>query len=349
MSHPAIAGLASRPPAVLATGVILRTRVRLARNIDGLPFKAKLGEQQARAVLETMGPRLQRVLGDDSTLVDLAACSSVERQVLVERHLISPELATTARPAACIISNDERTSLMLGEEDHVRLQTLHPGSDLLGTLDRCVSLDQRLEQEITWAFHERFGYLTSCPSNLGTGLRASVMLHLPALVRSSAIRTVLRGLERLRIAVRGVYGEGSEAIGAIFQISNQRSLGMSEEDIVSGLEEAAHAIVDQELMERDRLLRQQNPELEDLVQRSIGLLRHARLLQAEETAEHFSNLRLGLVCGLLPRRLAEELPHRELACRNGHLQLLYPEQAADAAGRHRLRAHILRQWVAEWV
>ncbi len=347
--NPVIRQLLDHFPDSSVSGAVLSTRVRLARNLEGLPFRAKLGESQARALVDTIGPTALRCLDDDQAqLLDLSTCTSLERQVLVERHLISPDLATTSRPAACVLSANERVSVMIGEEDHVRIQVLAPGNDLIGALDRAIELDQYFEHQINWAVHPRFGYLTSCPTNLGTALRASVMLHLPALVRSEEIRSVLRGLSRLHMTVRGVYGEGSETAGHCFQLSNQRTLGMAEETIVEAMDEVTRSIVEHELLARERLLRGRRDEIEDLVHRAIGTLANARLVSNEEASEQFGWLRLGLACQLLPDHLATELPRQETYCRNAHLQLTHPGEAEQSQERSHLRAQLLREWVTSW-
>jgi protein arginine kinase len=243
--------------------------------------------------------RLERATGwDDALVFHLRDLEVPERQALGERQLISRDLAAGKRVSALYASPDEHIAVMINEEDHLRIQVITHGLALSESLTRAVELDRQLEAQISYAVSARHGYLSACPTNTGTGMRASVMLHLPALAETQDLRQVLRGLSKLHMTVRGLHGEGSEASGHFYQISNQRSLGQSEEDIVAHIQEAVARIIEYERLARAALLSRNRTRIEDRVWRALGLLTHARSVAYDELIDQLSWIRLGAALDL---------------------------------------------------
>ncbi|MCL6445776.1 MAG: protein arginine kinase, partial [Alicyclobacillus sp.] len=233
--------------------IVLTSRIRIARNLEGLPFPVLQTDSHAQEVIQRVQQALAspqvRALGQFE-LVRCSALSPLDRTVLVEKHLISRDLAEQARHGAVALRQDEVLSIMVNEEDHLRIQSIVPGLRLEEAWKLANAVDDALESQLTYAFHERFGYLTACPTNVGTGIRASVMMHLPGLVLTGQVQRMLTAVSQVGLTVRGLYGEGSEAIGNIFQISNQVTLGESEQEILQNL-----AGVVQQLIDRERTTR----------------------------------------------------------------------------------------------
>lgn len=348
--HEAIARLIERPAprGRDPQQVAISTRIRLARNILHLPFPCRMSDSQRRHLVTAIGQTCSKLLADrPHDLLSLDALCSTEAQVLVERHLVSPAMATTGQACAALIDRSERLSLMIGEEDHLRLQVLVPGCDLSTALSEAIALDQRCENELGYAYDERFGYLTACPTNTGTGLRASVMLHLPALTRSGDLRAALTGIARLHLTVRGLYGEGTDSTGDYYQISNQRTLGRSEQDVIEELDEVVRHLSEHERLAREQLRDEHQADLADLIGRARGCLAHAHVLSSDEACTLLAQLRLGIACGELPDELLETLDHIDLTTRSAHLRLSHPD-CDDTDKRKRLRARLLREWMATW-
>jgi len=282
--------------------IALSSRVRLARNVDGIPFPHVADAAQATRVLE---------LADEATtelnrfghfgrleLFHLQGMTRIERQALVERHLISPQLARCAELAAVALRDDEAISIMVNEEDHFRLQIITSGLQLQQAHELAGRMDNVMEKRVRYAFNERHGYLTSCPTNVGTGLRASVMMHLPALVSAGAMGRLVNAMNKVGVAIRGFYGEGTEPVGNVLQVSNQITLGQKEEDIISNLEAVTRQIIAQERQARRELLQHSRERLTDRVGRALGILRHAHILPTGEAMQHLSDVRLGVDLGL---------------------------------------------------
>ena len=329
------------------SGIVVSSRIRLARNVAGSAFHRKLTRPRQQELVERLIESLARAApwGKDALVAQLPKLSEAERQALVERQLISRELAAVKRPAAVCVSADEVHSVMINEEDHLRLQVIQAGLSLERNLELAVALDQALEQEIEWAFHPTYGYLTACHTNVGTGMRASIMLHLPALAETGELKQVLRALAKLHMTVRGTHGEGSEAAGHYYQVSNQRSLGVREQDLVSSISEATERIVAAEQMARQALLDKGRVRLEDKVHRAWGVLTNARSLNTEELSEHISWVRLGVALRVLPTARWATLDRILLQCQPAHLQLMHAE-ADDPARRDPLRATLVREWLS---
>ena len=243
-------------------------------------------------------------------LLKMQECSPIERQVLVERHLVSHELGDGARPRGIYVAKDDRVSIMVNEEDHLRLQALTPGFQLAEAWALADAADDELDGTLEYAFSDDIGYLTACPTNAGTGLRASVLIHLPALVLLEEIQRVLKSIMQVGLNVRGLYGEHSEIMGNLFQISNQTTLGRSERDSIESLERVTKQIIETEERARERMLRDARTQLEDKVWRAYGTLRYCRSIQAKEVINLCSAVRLGVAMGLeglCPLRVVNEL------------------------------------------
>lgn len=307
--------------------VVLSTRIRLARNLEGFPFPHVLSEAQAAEVIRKVEAGVREIdkiqvpgVVSPVELYRLAEIPPLARQVLVEKHLISPPLAQDARGRAVAISADEAVSIMVNEEDHIRIQVLSSGLDLENTWTLASRVDDALEEKLTYAFHNVRGYLTACPTNLGTGLRASVMVHLPALVITGQAGRLFNTLGQFGLAVRGYFGEGTDAQGNIYQISNQVTLGRSEEDIIANLSGVAQQVIEHERKARDHLKRQMRAQIEDRVGRAYGILTGAHILSSEEAMRLLSDVRLGVDLGLIPRVPVKVLNELLVAIRPAFLQ-----------------------------
>ena len=339
--------------------VVVSCRVRLARNLDGFPFITRLKPERAAVVCK----RIERVLGlrefsGESYWIPMEDASPVLRLMLRERHLVSRDLAPTDprisnRPGRAVAFNlDETLSVMVNEEDHLRLQSLSPGFSLRDSYDRIRGVDIELEEELGYAFSSQFGYLTGCPTNVGTGLRASVMLHLPALglVRKE-LEKVFSAAQSTGLAVRGMYGEGSRAGGDFYQISNQVTLGRSEDDLIADLEDLVPCIVAFEQRVRTMLYEEQSSALEERVQRSLGTLRTARSMRSDVALVHLSNVRLGACLGLVGGISTMEVNCLAVQIQKGHVHILaggtVDTHLADPTERDMLRAAFLRRRLAE--
>ncbi len=277
--------------------LVLSSRIRLARNIEGFPFPNSMTSAQMEELVQRVDTAINA--SHSFLLLRMADLPQRERRLLVERHLISPQLAKCGQGAA-LINKDETISILVGEEDHLRIQCLLSGLQLEQADAISQSIDAMLGKHLLYAFDSEFGYLTACPTNLGSGMRASVMVHLPALSLTGQTEALLSAVSKLGYAVRGIYGEGSAAPGHIYQISNQMTLGTLEEDILSNLSATLARVMERERSVRESLLRTNGLEIEDLVFRSMGVLHFARKLNTQEAMEHISNLKLGAGLGLLP-------------------------------------------------
>lgn len=286
--------------------VVLSTRVRLARNLQGYAFGSRARLNDRLAVLsQVTGARGRVPLLNDAAIRDLGELPVRLRQMLMERRLVSRELLGEghegeSRGAGVVLSPGGPLSVMVNEEDHLRLQGLLSGLRLRETWDLLDELDEQMGRELPYAFHPEFGFLTSCPTNVGTGLRASVLVHLPALVLTKEIGKVLQGLSQVGLTFRGLYGEGSEVVGNFFQLSNQTTLGKSEEDLVDHLDRMVRQVIHFEEQARQVLLRDAAAVTEDKIWRAYGLLRYARSLSFEEVMNLLSGVRLGVGLKLLP-------------------------------------------------
>lgn len=341
-----LGGLATSPPAWLASpgehnGIVLSSRVRLARNLADQAFRARLPGSDQRRLVDGLLARLAPALPWPIRAFRTDALSTAESAMLQERHLVSRELGADAN-GAVFLRDDGRASILINEEDHVRLQVLGPDLCIPALLAEATELDRRLEKVVDWAYHNYFGYLTSCPTNIGTGLRASVMLHLPGLVETKDLAKVLRGLGKLHMTARGAAGEGSEAHGHVYQVSNQRTLGQSEEAIADQLVEVAQQILEYEILARDALIAGDRPYVEDRVYRALGLLTNARRLSSAELHDSLSWIRFGRSAGIIDAPSWPTLDEIWVTAQRGHLLLSHPN-ADQAPERNRVRAATVRQ------
>jgi protein arginine kinase len=304
--------------------IVISSRVRLARNVRGHRFLIQAPEEERGELEQELRGILARVdFGEEMVYIPLQTTGAIEAEVLVERHLISRELARADGPRAVCCSPGEGTSIMVCEEDHLRLQVLRSGFQLDAAWEAADGLDDRVAKHVEYAFSSRYGYLTCCPTNVGTGMRASVMMHLPALVYTKHIEKVFGAGGKMGLAVRGLYGEGTQAEGDFFQISNQVCLGVSEADVLEKLARIVPSFVDYERKVRDQLARTDRAALEDKVWRAYATLRAARTITSTETLELLSAIRLGVNLGLLPKPLTiETVNELFVSSQPAHLQKL---------------------------
>jgi len=277
--------------------IVLSTRVRLARNFKDYPFPARLDSNERKKVNELVKDIIIKPESTSLKYIEMSDLSSYQAVSLAEKHLVSPEFASDSTGRALILSDDEDVSIMLCEEDHVRIQVIYPGLSLDEAYEKASEFDAMLDKEADIAFDERIGYLTQCPTNLGTGMRASVMLHLPALGRSSAMSRLATTVAKLGLTLRGAYGEGSEPIGDIYQLSNQVTLGISEKAAIQNLKSITQQIVTQEKQAREALLK--DDMFIDKIWRAYGILRSAHMISCNEFTQLVSLVRLGASAGLI--------------------------------------------------
>ena len=324
--------------------VVMSCRVRLARNLAGFPFVSRASEAQLQEILHLAKPVLLRdELATGMIWVDLNKSTLGDRRLLFERHLISKHQAEAEIRRAVAVSGDETLSVMVNEEDHLRMQMMSPGMQLAKVFEQLNAVDDAIEAKVDYAFSPRWGYLTACPTNVGTGIRFSVMMHLPALKITNEIEKVRRAARDLHLAVRGYYGEGSESAGDFYQISNQVTLGRSEKEILEGFQTViVPRIIEYEHQSRRVLVERNCTLLDDRVHRALGILRTARLLGAEEAMKLLSRVCLGVHTGRLPDVNISAVRHLVLLVQAAHLKLhaggeLSPDQLREA------RATLIRQ------
>ena len=291
--------------------VVISSRVRLARNLKDKPFPHLLEEKEAKQVEERILKAIETVKKYNSwgnmVSIDLSELTPLDRNVLVEKHLISPQHAKGGFGSAVAIKPDETVSIMVNEEDHLRIQALASGLELEEAIIVAGGIDDLLDAEIDFAYDEKAGYLTACPTNVGTGLRASVMVHLPALAVADETSRVLTAVNKVGLVVRGIYGEGTEGQGNVFQISNQITLGQTEKEIIENLALVAKQVVAEEKRVREGLYKNHKTKIEDRVFRSLGILANARILSSGEAIKLWSDVRLGLELGMLPMMKMKEI------------------------------------------
>lgn len=325
--------------------IAVSTRVRLARNLSDTPFPDAKNPDGSRASLDRIAAAMfGSDTGESFRLVDLTAVSNLEAVGLMERHLISPEFAEKKGPRGVLLSEDDGVAVMINEEDHLRIQALAAGLSLSDRLGAARRVDEAAEDKLPIAFDEKLGYLTKCPTNLGTGLRASAMLHLPALTDSGAIRQLSANAGKLGFAVRGLFGEGSTAKGALYQISNQTTLGFDEETITTRLEDVIGQFIAAERKTRAGAVERDGAGLSDRVWRAVGILAYARAISSDETMMLLSNVRLGTSLGMLEAPGIPELNRLlwEIQPANLLLGAGIPPDEADSVNRDALRAEKLR-------
>ena len=280
--------------------IVVSTRIRLARNIAGIPFPSRMNSAQRRE----LNRQVREAVSDSNTpfarslkFIEMSDVPEDERRAMVERHIVSPEFAAEDAGRAVILSEDESISIMIGEEDHLRIQVLYGGLQLEKAFDVAARLDSLLCDRLNFAFDEQLGFLTECPTNLGTGLRASVMLHLPVIESRGQISALADSVNKIGFTVRGMYGEGSRAAASLYQISNQITLGISEKNALDNLKIITQQLIDKERKEREEL---NKLKVEDMCMRAVGILSSARILDSSEMMKLLSEIKLGVAMGVLP-------------------------------------------------
>lgn len=323
--------------------VVLSTRIRLARNLCDRPFPGWAKPAQRRDILSVCeGAVAAAHTLSGGTVLSMEELTELQKQILVERHLVSRELAGKPVGSAVVISADQAAAVMINEEDHLRIQFLRSGYDLPALWEAINALDSELEQKLDYAFDPHWGYLTACPTNLGTGLRASIMMHLPGMVLGGHMEKVVRALGQKGMVVRGLYGEGSDTSGSIFQISNQQTLGQSEEEIVRELQRITDAMITQERNARLCCLEKDPAKFCDRIGRAYGLLTNAHVLNSAEAMNCLSLIRLAVDMGALPQERRADIDAWFIESQPGHVQYRCGD-SADPQSRDVARATFLRE------
>ena len=337
-----------RNPADWMTGqgphgdIVMTSRVRLARNLNSSPFPGWAKPDNRQLVLDTIKPSVDALPEMKNAFsTDLRELTSIQKRVLVERHLISREHAAKSSGSAAVMNRKQTLSIMINEEDHLRMQAIRPGLNLRAAYELIDSVDSALDHSLDYAFDQDLGFLTACPTNLGTGMRASSMVHLPALVLSEQINQVIQAVNKIGLAVRGLYGEGTEALGNLFQVSNQNTLGEREEEIVSRLEKVVEQIIDHEQNARESLLADNKNMLADQIGRSFAILRYAHVMSSKEALNLLSMLRLGIDLGEFPETARPTVDMLLMEIQPAHLQIV-GNKKLSAEERDTTRAEILR-------
>lgn len=320
--------------------VAISTRIRLARNLHG--FKFNLSKKEDIEALENKVKDNLFNIGYGLKFFKLKDMDDITKMSLVEKNLISPDFVLKRNETGSILINDdENICIMIGEEDHLRIQVFSNGLDLKNTLNLAIELDEKIGDTLGYAMNKKYGYLTACPSNMGTGLRASVMLHLPALSKTKNTRKILEAISNFGISIRGVYGENTESSGDMYQISNKQTLGISEKEIIENLNVIAEKVIEQERNAR-KILAKDDIELEDMVYRSYGVLSNCRKISSEETRELLSNIKLGTDLGILKELTDLKVKKLYLFTKPANLQKYLGEQY-EAIERDIKRAEVIKQ------
>lgn len=325
--------------------IVISSRVRLARNLKDYPFPLLSVESQADAVINDVKKVLKSKKMKETAafeFIEMDNINDLQKRVLVEKHLISFNLANEAKKGAVALSENESISIMLNEEDHIRIQCLFPGLQVYEAWKLADKIDDIMENSLNYAFNGSRGYLTSCPTNVGTGIRASVMLHLPALVITGQINRIISAITQVGLTVRGIYGEGSEALGNIFQISNQITLGQSETEIIDNLYGVVNQIIEHERNARKALIKDKRVQIEDRVNRALGILSYAKIIDSNEATQRLSDLRLGIDLGMINGISSAVLNELIVITQPGFLQQ-YAGQILTPDERDIKRATIIRE------
>ena len=327
--------------------IVISSRIRLARNLAEFPFIARATMADRIEIEKILHARIaasneSNSLASELLYVDVSDLEEIDRTFLVERQLISRELAENDGARAVAIDAREQFSVMINEEDHLRIQVMHSGLDLDAAWKQIDALDDLIEEQVTYAYNESLGYLTACPTNVGTGIRVSVMLHLPALVITRQIDKVFRSLQKINLAVRGLYGEGSQAMGDFYQVSNQITLGLSETELIKKVADVVPVLIDYERQAREFLVRESQETLHDRVSRAYGILRNAQTISSEETLHLLSSVRMGVNLGLIADVEIPTVNKLFVHTQPAHLQKLAGMEL-DSSDRNIERASYLRR------
>jgi len=301
--------------------IVMSSRIRLARNLADYPFIRRCTDIDRANIESTVRERLSKdPMGSSLSFINVAELDSLDRQFLVERQLISRELANSDGARSVAIDEQEGMSLMINEEDHLRIQVMKSGLDLGGAWEHINKVDDLIESCVTYAFHPQLGYLTACPTNVGTGMRVSVLVHLPALVITQQIEKVFRSLQKINLVVRGLYGEGTQAMGDFYQVSNQITLGKTEQELIDQVGDIIPVVIDYERKARDFLISEKQNDLFDQVSRAYGTLQNAQQISSEETMFLLSRVRMGINLGLIGDLEIPEVNQLFIHTQPAHLQ-----------------------------
>lgn len=322
--------------------VVISSRIRLARNLSDFAFPGRLDADSSKKVALSVKQALENAFSDKLLFTEMNKNS--EKNILVEEHVISPDFAEETQIYRALACDEENSlAVMINEEDHVRIQAILPGFKLDEAYEKANEADDAIIKGCNIAYDEKLGFLTSCPTNLGTGLRASVMLHLPALSALGYIKSIVSLMNKIGLTVRGIYGEGSDARANMYQLSNQVTLGISEEDTISKLKSAVMQIVEREREMRKKLLENNSGEIYDKLWRSFGTLKYARSIDTIEASKLISNVRLAQVCGIIPEIKDKNLIKLLFEIMPSHILARFSD-ADGAHTRDKYRADLIRQF-----
>ncbi|MCP4582652.1 MAG: protein arginine kinase [candidate division Zixibacteria bacterium] len=323
--------------------IVLSSRIRFARNIADFKFPPSADTDTRDKIIEFVKGSFQSAdLLNEGEFFLSSDINSLDQSFLVERHLISPEFMKGGTGRGVFIDNSENLSIMVNEEDHLRLQAISAGLSMNECWEMANEIDTRLAKKMDFAYDDKFGHLTSCPTNVGTGLRASILIHLPGLVLTREIDNVISRISKVGLVVRGFYGEGTDVLGNLFQISNQTTLGRSEEEIIDSLAKVTQQIIEYELKSQETLMQDAADQIEDKVWRSYGILKHARVLNSGEVMNLLSALRLGVSLKLIDKVSLDQINELLIVTQPAHLQKYY-EKEMDNNERDMIRAGLVRE------
>jgi len=326
-----------------SSGVVISSRIRLARNVSGVAFPGWAGSEDRRKLFDDLSMALASLdLMEDAVVLPVDEFNEVDRVVLCERRLISRDMIEKGAGSGLVVSAKQRVAVMINEEDHLRMQLIRPGLNLRSAWKLLDRIDTELEKHVSYAFSPDFGYLTACPSNVGIGMRVSIMVHLPGLKLMDEIDSVVTGLNRMGMAVRGTFGEGSDTFGNMYQVSNETTLGVTEVDTVNLIHDIAGTLVELEKSARARLMQKREIYLRDYIQRAFGISMYAQVTSSGEALDLLSALRLGLEFGMLTGVTLSRINKLMLLVQPGHLQ----KNAKDRLSvdeRDELRADVMRK------
>ncbi|MFW6268983.1 MAG: protein arginine kinase [Bacillota bacterium] len=324
--------------------IVLSSRVRLARNLQDFPYPNQADSEDLIKIENLLKEITKKNDKLNLHYIEINRLPDVERQLLVEKNLTSPAHVENGKGKGVLLNDEENVSIMVNEEDHLRTQVLLPGLQLDETWEKADFIDDILEEQLDFAFSEKWGYLSACPTNLGTGLRASVMVHLPGLNMTNNINKMLGAISQLGLVVRGIYGEGSESAGNIYQISNQITLGNTEEDIIDNLKSVTTQIIEEEKNARKRLLQEQEIAVKDEIMRSFGTLKYAYKMSSKEAMKLLSNVSLGINMGIIDDIDSGILSELLILIRPAHLQKKEGKEL-DHRKRDVIRANLIQEWL----
>lgn len=326
--------------------IVICSRIRLARNLADFPFISRASKTDKGEIVSHVRDSITES-GSRLSYFDVEKMPELDRQFLVERHLISRELKEGEGPRGVALNDTESASVMINEEDHMRIQVMRSGFDLSGTWEQINDLDDRLEENLDLAFSQELGYLSACPTNVGTGIRVGVMLHLPALGQTNHLDKFFRALQKINLSVRGLHGEGTQPYGDFYQISNQQTLGKSETELIQSLSDVIPQLIEYERKARQTLLNERRQVLQDQVSRAYGVLKTAHTISSEETMLLLSSVRMGINLGLIDDMTISQVNELFINTQPAHLQKIHG-QALAVDERNVLRATFLRKKIMEF-